>query len=62
VALYKSGYHQYGREIRNLKAQRKNMQKEIQRLKNVVSMHEEIFYNFDFSGRIGGYLVTLEKK
>jgi hypothetical protein len=28
----------------------------------VVSMHEEIFYNFDFSGMIGGYLVTLEKK
>jgi hypothetical protein len=48
MELYKAGFHQARKEVKELKKQRKLLREEVKRLKNIVRMHEEVFYHFDF--------------
>jgi hypothetical protein len=46
VALYKEGYHVLLRRLKRVVSERKKLKKEVQRLENVLRMHEDLVYSY----------------
>jgi len=46
VALYKRGYHVLLRRLKEVNEQKKELKKEVSRLRNVLRMHEDLVFSF----------------